>query len=168
FSDEIDPLLTDGILTFMDIAFPMQESRRIYMKMLGNTDRARQHLLFVTGHCGHSYKGLSFKSFPDEGNFLTIEPYDGKNAEPLLKDVSVTDVVDHEVRVGLMCGAASENGDPYANNALFGVYLYDAPGEVQDSVFGQVTSGIEILHDIAKSEQTEKIKVVDCGVVVSW
>ncbi|CAL4095446.1 unnamed protein product, partial [Meganyctiphanes norvegica] len=167
FTDENDAPLTDGILTFMNFAWPTQKSRRVYMKMIGNTVRARQHLLLITGHCGHSYRDLKIFSPFTPGQpveFLIIHPYDGNKGSPLLKDVTVTDVR-HELRVGVMAGGQWDND---SNNGLIGFYLSDNPGLESCSGFGQVTSGIEILQDIAKSKQIKKIKVVDCGVVIFW
>ncbi|CAL4218276.1 unnamed protein product [Meganyctiphanes norvegica] len=72
---------TDGILTFMDIARPDQEPRRVYIKMIGNTARAKQHLLLVTGQLGYSYIGLKFYDAGNKGKpgeYLVIQPYDGK------------------------------------------------------------------------------------------
>ncbi|CAL4118821.1 unnamed protein product, partial [Meganyctiphanes norvegica] len=171
FSDESDPPLTDGMLTFLDIAWPNQKPHRVYMKMIGNIARARQHLILVTGHLGHSYKGLQFyipfkKGQP--GECIVIHPYDGDTAAPLLKDVTVNEgyvLMKPRSKAGLIAGAGW-NDD--LNTALFCVYLRDDAQRTDDTCFGEVTSGLEILQDIAKSNEIDKIKVVDCGVVIPW
>ncbi|CAL4150924.1 unnamed protein product [Meganyctiphanes norvegica] len=168
--ETISPM-TDGTLTFMDISFPDQEPRRLYMKMVGNTARAKQHLLLVTGQYGYSYKDLRFykpinKGQP--GELLIIHPYDGKRAAPLVEEVTEFDVVEHDITAGLIAGAGFADDDYNGNNALFGVYLRDKPGRMDSQGFGQVTSGLEILQEIANSNKRDKIKVVDCGVVLVW
>ncbi|CAL4191425.1 unnamed protein product, partial [Meganyctiphanes norvegica] len=168
FTDENDAPLTDGILTFLDIAWPDQEPRRVYMKMVGNTARARQHLLLVTGQCGHSYRNLQFYEplmKNKTGEYIIIHPYDGDKAAPLLKDVTTTDVTDHTKCSGLMADACWDGDN---NNALFGIVLRGDPNIALKAGFGQVTSGIEVLQDIAKSSVRDKITVVDCGVVIFW
>ncbi|CAL4141465.1 unnamed protein product [Meganyctiphanes norvegica] len=156
---------TDGILTFMDIAWPGREPRRVYMKMLGNTARARQHLLLVTGQCGYSYIGLTFYSPGNKGKpgeYIVLHPYDGKQGAPLLEDFTENDDIKHDVKAGHICGT----GLSCYNSALFAFRLGDMPGNTSNTVFGKVTSGLEILHDVAKSKKRRKIKVVDCGVVL--
>ncbi|CAL4142357.1 unnamed protein product [Meganyctiphanes norvegica] len=172
FADENYPPLTDGMLTFLDIAWPGQKPWRVYIKMLGNTVRARQHLLLVTGHLGHSYKGLQFYGPIDKGlprESFIIHPYDGDKAAPLVNDVTVNDgniLTKNKSKAGMIGGAGWVEGD--YNTALFSVYLRDHPGRDDDTCFGQVTSGLEVLKDIAKSNEIDKIKVVDCGVVIFW
>ncbi|CAL4189542.1 unnamed protein product, partial [Meganyctiphanes norvegica] len=169
FDDEYTPPLTDGVLTFLDIAWPDQEPRRLYMKMLGNTARAKQHLLLVTGQNGHSYKGLHFSSFARKGvpgESIVISPYDGKSAAPLLKDVEVTDTAKHKIKLGLV--TAAELNKNNFNNALFSVTLSDYPGYIDDSGFAEVISGLEILQDVAKSDERQNIVIVDCGIVFFW
>ncbi|CAL4139836.1 unnamed protein product, partial [Meganyctiphanes norvegica] len=168
FTDENDPPSTDGILTFMDFAWPNQKPRRVYMKMIGNTLRARQHLLLLTGQCGHSYRDLAFyESFkqgqPGEG--IAIRPYDGGKATPLFNDVTITDKVNHDATAGMIYGAGW-SGDNICNNALFSINLKDNPGKAHLTSFGRVISGLEIIQDIAKSDNIENIKVVDCGLVL--
>ncbi|CAL4174795.1 unnamed protein product [Meganyctiphanes norvegica] len=172
FSDETNPPLTDGMLTFLDIAWPNQNPRRVYMKMIGNTARARQHLLLVTGHLGHSYKGLQFYNPNNEGRpgeSIVIHPYDGDEAAPLLKDVTVNDCVKFDKRKAGLISGAGWDGD--RNTALIRIYLRNDSGRAiraPDSCFGEVTSGLEILQDIAKSNEIDEIEVVDCGVVTLW
>ncbi|CAL4177720.1 unnamed protein product [Meganyctiphanes norvegica] len=171
FADENDLPQTDGILTFLDIAWSGQKPRRVYMKMLGNTVRARQHLLLVTGHLGHSYKGLQFyipvkKGQP--GEHIVIQPYDGDKAASLLKDVTVNDrdtFMKPKSKAGLITGAG---WDDDWNTALFCVFLRNDTARNNSSCFGEVISGLEVLQDIAKSNKIDKIKVVDCGVVNIW
>ncbi|CAL4157445.1 unnamed protein product, partial [Meganyctiphanes norvegica] len=129
FTDENGPPSTDGILTFMDFAWPNQKPRRVYMKMIGNTLRARQHLLLVTGQCGYSYRDLRFLlpyNPGQPGESITIRPYDGENATPLFKDVTKTDKVSHDLTAGLILGA-QWGGDSTGNNMLFGFMLKDEP-----------------------------------------
>ncbi|CAL4183386.1 unnamed protein product, partial [Meganyctiphanes norvegica] len=168
FTDENNPPLTEGIMTFMDVAWPNQEPRRLYITMLGNTARARQHLLLTTGHCGHSYKGLHFRGLVDQGQageYLMISEYDGNNDAPLLKDVTVNDIVEHDRKVGLVAGVAY-HGDEKCNNGSFGIFLRDEPGKAEASGFGQVISGLEILKEVAKSNARANIKIVGCGIVL--
>ncbi|CAL4084599.1 unnamed protein product [Meganyctiphanes norvegica] len=168
-TDESVPLLTEGLITFLDIGWPGQEPRRVYIKMVGNnTARSRQHLLLVTSQCGPSYKGATFSSLARKGQpgeHLVISPYDGNNAAPLLQDVTVNDDRKHDVKAGLVSGGLFM-GD--ANNAVFGVYLSDCPRAYDRTGFGEVTSGLEVLQDIAKSNIMHKMTVVDCGMVLSF
>ncbi|CAL4083567.1 unnamed protein product, partial [Meganyctiphanes norvegica] len=168
FTDINDPPSTDGILTFMDFAWPDQKPRRVYMKMMGNTLRARQHLLLLTGQCGHSYRDLTFYNTQKQGQpgeNIVLRPYDGKKATPLFNDVTKNDKVNHPATSGLITGAGW-SGDNICNNALFSIHLKDDPGKDNTTGFGRVISGLDVIHDIVKSAKTDKIKVVDCGLVL--
>ncbi|CAL4113645.1 unnamed protein product, partial [Meganyctiphanes norvegica] len=171
FPDESNPPMTDGILTFMDIAWPNQEPRRVYIKMLGNTARVRQHLLLITGHCGPSYIGLNFNNLVDQGKpgeYLISDTYDGGKAAPLLEDVTATDIVKHAAKAGLVAGAVfiADGGNKNKNNGIFGIYVSDEPGKGNKSGFGHVISGLEIVKDVAKSNNRLGIKIVSCGLVL--
>lgn len=167
FSDEVAPPQTDGILTFMDFSFPRRhESQRVYIKIFANTARARQHLIMMTGERGLSYVGLEFASHFKKGKpgeHLHIAPYGFSNAMPLLKNVTVNDNNKRKVTAGLVTGAKYQ-GD--FNNATFAVWLGNWPRYYDNNSFALVTSGLEVLQEIAKSDQREKIVVVDCGVVL--
>ncbi|CAL4099777.1 unnamed protein product, partial [Meganyctiphanes norvegica] len=169
--DDNAPPLPEGLLTFLDFARPDEAPRRVYMKMLGNTARARQHLILVSGQQGKSYRGVKFSGLTaagQPGESLEIQPYDGNKAMPLLKDVTVTDVVKNEIKAGLVTGYGFSDKYNKGNNAMFSVFLKGNPGYTCKSAFAQVTSGLEILKEIAKSNERENIKVVDCGVVLYW
>ncbi|CAL4209799.1 unnamed protein product, partial [Meganyctiphanes norvegica] len=168
FTDENDPPSTDGILTFMDFAWPKQRPRRVYMKMIGNTVRARQHMLLLTGQCGSSYRGLTFSTVfkrGQRGEYILIQPHDGKKAAPLFKDVTVTDDIPHMLSAGLVYGAGQ--GADRGNNALFAVKLIVDHGS-STAGFARVTEGLDILQDIAKSDKINEIKCVDCGIVLFY
>ncbi|CAL4139897.1 unnamed protein product, partial [Meganyctiphanes norvegica] len=148
FTDIKDPPSTDGILTFMDFAWPNQKPRRVYMKMIGDTVRARQHLLLLTGQCGHSYRDLSFYSPYKQGKpgeSLVLKPYDGNKAKPLFKDVTKTDKFSHDLTASMILGAGWDS-DTTRNNALFSIRLKDEPGKTTKTGFGRVISGLDILQ----------------------
>lgn len=160
-----DDSVTDGAMTFIDLAVPGQQPKRIYMRMLGNTARSKQHLHLSTGRYGHSYKGLKFYSPYQSGNDIIIHPYDGIKAEVLVKDLEETDDAIHMRTAGMMHGASwVESGNN--NNALFGIYLNDDQKHLMDkTVFGIVTSGLEMLQGITNSYVSENIEVIDCGII---
>ncbi|CAL4070774.1 unnamed protein product, partial [Meganyctiphanes norvegica] len=168
FSDENIQPLTDGIKTFLDIAWSGQEPRRVYIKMLGNTARARQHLLMVTGQCGVSYRDLHIYNPINQGKsgeYLPICPHNSKEAMSLLKDLTATDNVNNHVKkAGLVAGARYCKN---SNNMIVIIYLTDDPEKETKTGFAQVISGLEIFQDIAKCNDKSNIKIVDCGVVLS-
>ncbi|CAL4071421.1 unnamed protein product [Meganyctiphanes norvegica] len=116
---------TDGIITYMDFAWPNQERRRVHMKMIGNTARARQHLLLCTGPLGHSYIGIYFgipamQSKP--GEKLRSIAYDGNMAAPLLKDVTINDGDHRHIpKASLVSSAITYENDSPNNGFFFGV-----------------------------------------------
>ncbi|CAL4110709.1 unnamed protein product, partial [Meganyctiphanes norvegica] len=172
YPDANVPPVTAGLMTFLDIAWPNEAPRRLYMKTLDNTARARQHLTMMTGQRqGASYKGLNFMGVVNKcepGEDLVIARYGGARAAPLLRDVTVNDIVIHEGKAGLVGDVSWTDGDHHdddpINNALYESVLR----ERTSTGFARVTSGLEILQDVAKSDQRSQIKIVDCGVILNW
>ena len=92
-----------------------------------------------------------------------MHPYDGNKGKSLVEDATIHDVTAHKRVAGLVQGAGWDGDD---NNALVAFTLRDNPGETTKTGFAQVTSGLEILQDLANSDGRDNVKVVDCGIVL--
>lgn len=155
---------------FMDLRVDGRILGRIYIRLQGHLRRAQHFLALCLGTLGPSYRGSKFhgvakRGAPGEtlagGRYITPEGTSGKG---LMKDLEWGGKCMQEKAVGRVVGAS---GGKSELDAFFHICTRDHEGNKFACSFGQVVSGMEVVHSAVRQMNCAKsVIIADTGVTI--
>ncbi|XP_064122086.1 E3 ubiquitin-protein ligase TRIM65-like isoform X1 [Macrobrachium nipponense] len=159
----------DDASAFMDLGWGGETHGRVYMRMYGNTPRAKQFLYLCSGEKGPSYRGTHFfDSFRvgEPGEIVRGGDYendDGTGGAAILEDIDVGGPYLQEAVEGLLVGAHIRQPERLG---VFGIILTAYPFSKTDTGFGVVTNGIGTLKSVSRHKPISDVAIENCGLVI--
>lgn len=153
-------------LTFLDIALPDSQAKRVFIRLNPVSVRGRHYILLCTGELGPCYTGSILRKVVSEGEpgeFIVAGRLSYAGGPPNLP---------FDTRVNRTASAGCVFGLPEAvargaqGFGLFCVCTRTMADTEFTTTFGRVEEGIEVFAAAAKLDTIGSAKVVDCGVVL--
>ncbi|CAL4102211.1 unnamed protein product [Meganyctiphanes norvegica] len=156
-----DEVTSSSTLTFLDLAWQGVTRGRIYIRLFGDSGRAKQFLWLCTGEKGHSYFNVAmeyvgFKGQP--GEHLYGGNYDDRDCRPLIEGLTSDGEYSHSWSAGLVAGSLGE--------ARFKIIVKNRPRATNSLAFGRVEGGLSVAEAACGVTNIEDVVIATCGVVV--
>ncbi|KAK7041981.1 hypothetical protein SK128_018293 [Halocaridina rubra] len=154
---------------FMDLGWGGETFGRVYMRMYGDTPRAKQFLALCSGEMGPSYRGTHFFDafrVGEPGEIIRGGDYendDGTGGVAIVEDIEVGGVYLQDAIEGLLVGAHTRQPERLS---VFGIILKAYPFRKTDTGFGVITNGIGTLKSVSRHKPITDVAVVNCGLAI--
>ncbi|XP_047493218.1 uncharacterized protein LOC125041883 [Penaeus chinensis] len=161
-SDLIDLLDSSSTLTFLDFKGIRDEAKRIYIRMNGDTTRAKQFILLCAGTWGGSYadtKLIMVWNAGNEGECVWGGDYSCGNS--IIPGLTTQGEYLHPNKLGTVSGWYTDY-----RGTRFCITTKDKSHSNLISAFGMVEKGIDVVIDIVQSFYGRDWKVTSCGLVI--
>lgn len=155
---------------FLDVSTDDRLLGRVYIKLWRHLRRAHLFLNLCMGTYGPSYRGSNFHGVAKKGSmgetlaggrYLTDNG--GVSVQSLMAGLEWEGQYMREKMAGLVVAARA--GTP-EQDALFHICTRDDPGRKFACAFGEVSSGMEVVHAAVALLPSRSVKIIDCGLVL--
>lgn len=155
---------------FLDVGTEEHLLGRVYIKLWRHLRRAHLFLSLCMGTYGPSYRGSKFHGVAKKGSmgetlaggrYLTDNR--GASVQSLVEGLEWEGQYMRKKMAGLVVAARAATPE---QDALFHICTRDDPGRKFACAFGEVSSGMEVVHSAVALIPSRSVKIIDCGLVL--
>ena len=152
---------------FLDLNWDDCFQGRIYLRLFQNSQRGEQFLSLCSGERGPCYKGTCFyHSHNGFGKRIEGGDYEcnnGSGGKAIIENLDRYERQRCYVVKGLVAGINKNK----SASTLFTIYTEDLPGYIEDTGFGIVEEGLNVLKSAIKHSPIYDVLIEDCGIAGS-
>ncbi|XP_063585122.1 uncharacterized protein LOC134762535 isoform X1 [Penaeus indicus] len=161
-SDLIDLLDSSSTLTFLDFKEDGEEAERVYIRMNGDTTRAKQFILLCAGTWGGSYADTDLIMIWNKGcEGECVWGGDYNYGSSIIPGLVTGGEYQHPNKLGTVSGWYTDY-----RGTRFCITTKDKSHCNLSSAFGMVERGIDVVVKIARLFHGRGWKVASCGLVI--